>query len=185
MPVTPARIERLTAPHVPADLLSPIEAIFWETTHRIPPSGPERDAFRERWLGRYLRGGSDVVLVARVGEEVAGYLVGALDNPALQQRFADVDYFRTAFAELCRQFPAHLHVNLTAAYRNVGIGARLVEAFAQAARQAGAPGMHVITGRGMRNVVFYQRCGFVERGSVRRGDGEAVFLGRALEPDRS
>ena len=167
-------------PDCPDALLRQVEAIFWETTRRIPNPGAEREAFRERWLGRYL-GGRDVVLLA-VAEKsiVAGYLVGALDNPALQKRFADIAYFRTAFADLCRRFPAHLHVNLTASYRSQGIGVRLIEAFAQAARDAGAPGMHVVTGRGMRNVRFYERCGFVEQGSIERDGGEGVFLGRTL-----
>jgi GNAT superfamily N-acetyltransferase len=184
MPLPEVRIVRLAGPDCPPHLLAQIDAIFWETTRRVPPPGAEREAFRERWLGRYLQGGSDVVLAALAREhDVAGYLVGALDNPALQPRFADIAYFRTAFADLCRHFPAHLHVNLTAAYRSMGIGARLIEAFAAAASRAGAPGMHVVTGRGMRNVRFYLRCGFVERGSVLRDGGEGVFLGRTLPGD--
>ena len=164
-------------------LLAQVDAIFFEASIRKLEPGPERDAFRERWLGRYVRGGTDVVLLALAGDEtVAGYLVGALENPALQDRFADIAYFRSDFADLCRQFPAHLHINLAPAFRNRGLGARLIEAFADAARRAGAPGMHVVTGRGMRNVRFYRRCGFVERGSAMRDGGAAVFLGRLLPP---
>ena len=181
MPDAPAKIVRLAGPGCPPPLLAQVDAIFWETTSRVPPPGPERDAFRERWLGRYLGGGSDVVLLATTREnQVVGYLVGALDNPALQERFVDISYFRTAFADLCRRFPAHLHVNLTAAHRGLGIGAQLIEAFAAAAAQAGAPGMHVVTGRGMRNVRFYERCGFTERGFVERNGGQGVFLARSL-----
>ena len=97
-----------------------------------------------------------------------------------QERFADVGYFRTAFANLSPLYPAHLHINLAAHFRGQGTGARLIEAFAEIARQAGAPGMHVVTGRGMRNVRFYERCGFVERDSASWKGGEVVFLGRAL-----
>lgn len=122
-----------------------------------------------------------MVLLAMTEEGVvAGYLVGALQDPALQERFADISYFRTHFADLCRLFPAHLHINLGSAFRNRGIGAALIEAFAEAAAQAGSPGMHVVTGRGMRNVRFYQRCGFRELGSAERNGGASVFLGRAL-----
>ena len=84
---------------------------------------------------------------------------------------------------LTRRFPAHLHINLARRFRNRGIGARLIEAFAEIARQAGAPGLHVVTGRAMRNVRFYERCGFVERGSTRRNGRELVFLGRQLPRD--
>ena len=122
-----------------------------------------------------------MVLLALAGDDtVAGYLVGALDDPAPQQRFADIGYFRAHFADLTRRFPAHLHLNLAQRFRNRGIGAGLVETFAEAARHAGASGMHVVTGRGMRNVRFYERCGFVERGSAPWKGGEVVLLGRLL-----
>ena len=164
-------------------LLAQIDAIFFGAATRSFPPGPEREAFRERWLGRYLDGGSDALFLAIEGNDtVAGYLVGAVENPALQDRFADIAYFRTDFAELCRQFPAHLHINLAPAFRSHGIGARLIEAFAAYAADQGAVGMHVVTGAGMRNVRFYERCGFQQRGAAERNGGQAVFLGRALQP---
>jgi GNAT superfamily N-acetyltransferase len=181
MSVEQIRIVRPAGPECSPHLLAQIYAIFFDASARPPTPGLEREAFRERWLGRYLHGGTDVVLLALAGEDtVAGYLVGALEDPAKQERFADIGYFRTHFAELTRRFPAHLHVNLAEPFRNRGIGARLIEAFAEAAQQAGASGMHVVTGRGMRNVRFYERCGFVERDSAPWKGGEVVFLGRAL-----
>jgi len=159
-------------------------AIFFEASANPPAPGPERDAFRERWLGRYLQGGTDVLLVALAGEDtVAGYLVGALEDPALQERFADIGYFRADFAGLTRRYPAHLHINLAKTFRSQGIGAGLIEAFADIVRQTGAPGMHVVTGRAMRNVRFYQRCGFVACGSTMWNCRELAFLGRSLPPD--
>jgi GNAT superfamily N-acetyltransferase len=185
MPVEQTRIVRVAGAECPPGLLAQIDVIFLETSMRPPAPGPEWEAFRERWLGRYLRGGADVLLVALADDNtVTGYLVGALEDPAPQERFADIGYFRAHFADLTRQFPAHLHVNLAGPFRNRGTGARLVEAFAEAARQAGAPGMHVVTGRGMRNVRFYERCGFVERRCAPWKDGEVVFLARPLPPDR-
>jgi hypothetical protein len=88
-------------------LLAQVEAIFFEASGRILTPGPERAAFRERWLGRYLLGGSDVVLLALAGSDrVAGYLVGALENPAEQPRFADLGYLNADFAGLCRRSAA-------------------------------------------------------------------------------
>jgi GNAT superfamily N-acetyltransferase len=175
------RLVQLEAPERHPELVAQVEAIFWQTSARTFAPGPERDAFRERWLGRYLRGGSDVVLLALMGEDtVAGYLVGALENPAEQARFADIGYFRTDFAALTPRFPAHLHINLAADFRSQGIGAQLIEAFAAQARRASAPGMHAVTGKGMRNVRFYTRCGFVERATALWNGREIVFLGREL-----
>jgi GNAT superfamily N-acetyltransferase len=164
-----------------APLLAQINEIFWEASARAFPPGPERDAFRDRWLGRYMHGGSDVVLLAISAEAtLAGYLVGAMEDPSQQARFDDLPYLRQEFAHLAVRFPAHLHINLAAAFRGRGIGARLIEAFAERARRAGAPGMHVVTGKGMRNVTFYLRCGFVELAAAPWNGGTILFLGKSL-----
>ena len=181
MPERLPRIVRLDPARMRPDVLAQLEAIFWQTSARTFAPGPEREAFRERWLGRYLDTADDVALVALVPPDtIAGYLVGALEDPARQTRFDDIGYFRTDFADLTGAFPAHLHINLEARFRSRGIGAQLIEAFAAHAARAGVPGMHVVTGRGMRNVRFYERCGFTERGAAPWKDGEIVFLGRAL-----
>jgi len=181
MPDATCRLVQLEAAERHPELVAQVEAIFWQTSARTFAPGPERDAFRERWLGRYMQGGTDIVLLAVGGEgTVAGYLVGALESPAQQQRFADISYFRNDFADLTRRFPAHLHINLDSGYRNRGIGARLIEAFAEHAQGAGATGMHAVTGKDMRNVRFYARCGFVERATASWNGREIVFLGRQL-----
>jgi GNAT superfamily N-acetyltransferase len=175
------RLIELEAPWRHPELIAQVDAIFWQTAARTFPPGAERDAFRERWLGRYLEGGSDVVLVALAGGTgVVGYLVGAVANAALEARFADIDYFRTDFAALMARFPAHLHINLDADFRSQGIGAALIEAFAARAKRAGAVGMHAVTGKGLRNVGFYARCGFTERAAGVWNGREIVFLGREL-----
>ncbi len=162
-------------------LAAQVEGIFWQTSRRTFPAGPERDAFRERWLGRYMEAGSDVVLLALAADgTVAGYLVGALANPAEQERFADIGYFRGAFAALMPRYPAHLHINLAEPFRNRGIGARLIAGFAERAAKAGVRGMHVVTGKAMRNVRFYERCGFVERAAAPWNGTTIVLLGKDL-----
>src|SRR5262247_2135355 len=68
------RLLELDAPWRHPELIAQVDAIFWQTAARTFPPGAERDAFRERWLGRYLEGGSDVVLVALAdGAGVVGY----------------------------------------------------------------------------------------------------------------
>ena len=70
-------IRRIDGPAMPAGLASQVDAIFFEASGRTGFASPEeRAAFRERWLGRYLEGGSDVVLLAQdQAGAVAGYLV--------------------------------------------------------------------------------------------------------------
>jgi len=181
MPAADARIVSVPGDRLPPSLLGQVEAIFFATSVRAFAPGEERDAFRERWLGRYLMGGTDITLLALAPRNrVAGYLVGALENPAEQARFADIAYLRSDFSELCRGFPAHLHINLAAQFRSMGIGARLIEAFAAAATAGGAHGMHVVTGAGERNVAFYARCGFSEHGRATWNGRVLLFLGRTL-----
>lgn len=178
------RIEKVADLEPSPALKARLDAIFFEASGRTFAPGPERDAFRQRWLGRYMQGGSDIVLLALDARgTVAGYVAGAVENPALQDRFADIAYFRTDFAGLCRRYPAHLHINLAPEFRNRAIGARLIEAFAAAARIAGAPGLHVVTGEEMRNVRFYERCGFVEQARAAWNGGTIVFLGKSLAAD--
>ena len=65
-------------------------------------------------------------------------------------------------------------------FRNRGIGAVLIEAFAADAQRAGAKGMHVVTSADARNVRFYERVGFRERARTSVNGSELVFLGRSL-----
>lgn len=176
-------IRDLSDGRLSCEVVAQVDAIFFEASGRRSFATPgERAAFRERWLGRYLRGGSDVVLVAedRRGT-VAGYLVGALEHPAGQERFTDIGYFRGEFRALCQAYPAHLHINLKPVFRNRGIGARLVAAFAAQAVEAGAPGIHVVTAADARNVRFYARCGLAELGSVSWNGRQLVFLAKPLD----
>lgn len=158
-----------------------LDAVFFQSSNiQSFADDAARQAFRERWLGRYLVHDPEWAYLALTeARDVAGYLVGSLSDPARTPRFADIAYFRD-FREATARYPAHLHVNLLAPFRNAGMGSRLIETFASAARKAGAPGVHVVTGSGARNLSFYARNGFAE--VARWGDGrsEVVFLGRPL-----
>jgi GNAT superfamily N-acetyltransferase len=182
MPIDDITLREVPDGRMSAEVAAQVDAIFFEASGRRSFASPhERATFRERWLGRYLRGGTDVVLVAEDRQgTVAGYLVGALGNPAEQDRFADIGYFRAEFGALCRRYPAHLHINLAPAFRSRGIGARLIAAFAVRAAQAGSPGMHVVTARDARNVRFYARCGLTERGLAPWNGREVAFLAKPL-----
>lgn len=136
--------------------------------------------FRERWLGRYLTIDADKAWVAvDTSGAIVGYLVGSFDDPGCTARFADIGYF-AELAAVTARFPAHLHVNLDAAARGGGIGSRLVEAFCAQAAAAGMPGVHVVTGKGQRNVGFYERLGFGERAVAQSNGCDVVLLGREL-----
>jgi GNAT superfamily N-acetyltransferase len=166
-----------------AAAIASIDAIFFGASGTQSfASDVVRLAFRTRWLGRYLDADADHAFVAADGGDlVLGYLVGALDDPAVSGRFADIGYFRD-FAHLTRDYPAHLHINLAPEARSRGIGGRLIEAFGAHAKCAGSPAMHVVTGAASRNVRFYTAQGFGEVGRLgsKPDSKPIVFLGRKL-----
>lgn len=177
-PIVIRRFNELTRT---AALEAALDAVFFEaSTVKTFASDAERAAFRERWLGRYLIHDPQWTYVALAGDgEVAGYLAGSIEDPALAPRFSDIAYF-AAFADLTRRYPAHLHVNLAPADRNRGIGSALIQRFAADVASAGVLGVHVVTGRGARNVSFYTHNGFREAGAWGKGASEVVFLARDL-----
>lgn len=149
-----------------------IDAIFFESSNtKAFASEAERAAFRERWLGKYLASEPQSAYVALADDEMpAGYLVGSLSEPVGFEAFANAAW----------EYPAHLHVNLAPQFRNRGIGAKLIGAFAADALLAGATGMHVVTSADSRNVGFYTRNGFAEVARTSVDGRELVFLGRKL-----
>jgi GNAT superfamily N-acetyltransferase len=178
-------IERYLARPRTARIAAGLDAIFFgaSATQTFADAGA-RAAFRDRWLGRYLTHDPHHAFLAIVDpggveEDLAGYLVGSLDDPAKAERFSDLGYFRD-MAHLTERYPAQLHVNLAPEWRGQGVGRDLVEAFCAHAREAGVPGVHVVTSRGMRNVRFYTACGFSEAGSSAWNNREILMLGRAL-----
>ena len=154
------------------------EVFFGAALRKTFADQDERDAFRERWLGRYLEHDPQWAYLALDGETVAGYLVGSIDDPAKTSRFSDIAV--PEFAKFTAKYPAHLHVNLGPAYRNQGIGGRLIAAFIADLEHDKAPGLHVITGLSARNVAFYQRHGLNELAQAKLGDHEVILLGKQL-----
>lgn len=167
----------------PGGAIPAIATIFFAASNTQSfASAAAKLQFRERWLGRYLAFDAGLVFVAHDAYgNLSGYLVGSFDDPALTARFGDIGYF-AELAQLTARYPAHLHVNLDAKARGSGTGSELVGAFVRAAGSAGLPGVHVVTGRGARNVRFYERLGFVERMMFVHNGYELVFLGRDLTP---
>ena len=162
-------------------LLPALEVVFFEASGTKSFAGKaDRQAFRERWLGRYLEYDPQWAYLAfDANGKLAGYLIGSLEDPARTPRFREIGYFKE-FAALTVAYPAHLHVNLTPAYRNLGIGAKLIDTFAADAARAGAKGVHVVTGGDARNIGFYVRNGFRELGRAKSNTNVVVFLGRRL-----
>lgn len=159
-----------------------IDEIFFEASSvQSFASDEARRGFRQLWLGRYLSEEPEHAFVALGADGTAcGYLIGSIEDPARRAEFSELTYFKD-FAHLTARFPAHLHINVAQAARSQGIGAELIEAFIKHLQRLDVPGVHVVTGRGQRNVGFYGRSGFTERGSSPWRNNEVVLLGREIE----
>ena len=183
-PGVPAIEPYLARPRA-SSLIAQLDAIFFEASGtKTFASSEDRATFRERWLGRYLAHDAQHAFLAVAGagspsETLAGYLVGSIEDPALAERFDDLGYFK-ALSDLTARYPAQLHVNLASSWQGRGVGRALVEAFCQHVQGLSVPGVHLFTGRGMRNVRFYERAGFTEAGSVVWNGREIVMLVRDL-----
>jgi GNAT superfamily N-acetyltransferase len=78
-----------------------------------------------------------------------------------------------------RAYPAHLHMNVEAPYRQRGIGAALIERYARDLGAAGVPGVHLFCGEAPRP--FYARHGFTDLAAREFSPGRWVYLlGRKL-----
>ncbi len=162
-----------------------LDAIFFEASlTKSFADDTAREAFRERWLGRFLDRWPELAHVAIGADgEIIGYIVGAHDDPARDPVFADIGFYRKLEPWTAR-FPAHLHINLAPAARGLGIGTRLIEAFVADACAAGCAGVHLVTGRNSRNRSFYARNGFACLTELEWGRTPIVMLGRACADGR-
>jgi GNAT superfamily N-acetyltransferase len=185
--------------------LAAVEQIFF-TSSAVQkfPDEARRERFKVRWLGRYLDHFLESFFVAlardpkkwapvfaqdhaqneklvpgadNAKDGVLGYLAGCLEDPQKNPRFADLGYYQ-AFGPLCESYPAHLHINVVAEVRSLGVGAALIEAFAAQVSQHRMPGLHLVTNEGARNVRFYERNGFRLLATTSWNDAPVVFMGR-------
>ena len=163
-----------------ASYFSDIDDIFFKSSaKRDFCSHEERLSFRERWLARYILKHRGSFFVALDAGRAIGYLAGCLENPTKLNHFTDIAYF-SYIDDICRKYPAHLHINIAEQYRNRGLGAALVERFAGWAKLHSVEGIQIVTSSTSRSIPFYRRSGFSELRTFPWNSGIAVCMGRNL-----
>ncbi|MFP4152151.1 MAG: GNAT family N-acetyltransferase [Alkalispirochaeta sp.] len=178
------------------------EAIFWETAHTTSfESEEERSGFQWRYFGYYLEHAPEMAFVAygdvdaadrRNGDSplplgnsrVLGYICGVVNTRAHRALYEIAPHV-PVFDNLYDRYPAHLHINLTAAARGRGLGGTLLRAIEERARLYGAPGIHLVTSVGARNVGFYRKNGYTDAwerplNAAPEMDRNLLFLGKRL-----
>ena len=125
--------------------------------------------------------GNDINANARVIVTPEHYLVGALQDPAQQPRFADIGYFRTDFAHLTKRFPAHLHINVVPQARGTGAAQGLMAAWQAWLMRHRSPGCHLQTlVENTRATRFFEQAGMDGPADAKDALGRAVVVGSAL-----
>jgi GNAT superfamily N-acetyltransferase len=164
-----------------ASYLDDIGEIFFESSaKRDFCNHEERQHFREMSLERYIVRHRDSFFVALDdASRAVGYLAGCLENPTKLDHFNDILYFRY-IDDICQKYPAHFHINVAKPYRNRGLGAALVERFADWATPHGVEGIHLVTSSASRSIPFYRRSEFVEFRTFPWNLGTSVCMGRKL-----
>jgi len=160
------------------------EGIFWETAHTTDfESDDERARFQWRYFGYYLEHAPEMTFVA-CDTDVLGYICGVADTRGHRELYEIAPHV-PVFDDLYDRYPAHLHINLTAAARGRGVGGQLLRAIEERARNYGAPGIHLVTSVGARNVSFYRKNGYTDAydralNAAPGVDRDLLFLGKPL-----
>jgi len=140
------------------------------------------------YVGPYIARGVGTQLVLADGGEVAGYLLSADDTlafeawaeaewwPSLRARYEpraggsmDAELIRLIHApertpdELLIDYPAHLHIDLLAHTRGMGLGRRLIERLLADFRAREVVGVHFgVDEQNANGIAFYEHLGFRE-----------------------
>lgn len=162
-------------------------------------TGLIRDAalYGHLYAGAYLALEPDLATVAVVHGAVAGYVIGALDTvafedrcetewwPPLRDRYplpatgTDLDerfvnslhHPRRTPAAVTDRYPSHLHIDLLPVAQGRGLGRLLIQRLFRQLRDAGSVGVHLgVDTRNARAIGFYEHLG------MRRHDHDGGVL---------
>jgi hypothetical protein len=150
--------------------------IFEETAPTLASLTPDaRKTFEQKYFGIYLET-PGYFYIALEQEKVLGYLAGVPNT--LPLHFVLNPYLNQFRAEIETCFPAHLHMNLTAAARGMGLGSKLISGFTQDLEKTSSPptGVHIVTSKDSENVRFYLKNGFEKTKEA----GNLLLMGKDL-----
>jgi ribosomal protein S18 acetylase RimI-like enzyme len=157
------------------------DIFFAGSDRKVFESTAAKDAFFRRWTDPYFEARDSRLLLAKDGETILGYLMGAFDSHAMVPSFERTIPSYLAFQDLFDRFPAHLHINVSPSFQARGIGASLVDRFCAELKRKGIRGVHAVSSTGQRNLDFYRRNGFAFEEQRLFGRFALLFLGRVLE----
>lgn len=163
----------------PEPQLLAAQAIFYESSSKKHfKDEAERHHFLRRYFSIYAEKHPEWFLLALTEDgTLLGYLAG---TPDTSSDHLELNPYLSHFSGMFAEFPAHLHINFTAAARGLGLGSRLIGEFESRLKRRSIPGVHLITAAGERNLGFYLKNGYYEAASIPGGGSCLVLLGKKL-----
>lgn len=100
--------------------------------------------------------GNEIERIGKVGgpREVAAGLVQRFWRP-------DDSILHSAWPDLLKEYPCHLHIDILPAFEKKGLGSRLMEELKRKLREQGIKGIHLMkAGDNHGTTIFYEKVGF-------------------------
>jgi GNAT superfamily N-acetyltransferase len=163
------------------DLAAVREIFFLSSSRQKFASDEERDKFFALWTDYYFTYAPDLIFLHHNERgEVIGYLMGAADSEGARVFYSDRLKSYAVFADLFARYPGHLHINVHPSGRGQGIGAKLIDRFADELRRRNIKGLHIVTSPDSPNVVFYRRNHFTFEAEREWNEHSLLFMGRNI-----
>lgn len=158
-----------------------IDKIFFNTSSKkVFKSISEKEKFKYKYMGYYLKNYSEYFYVATLNEKVVGYLC-CCPNTLQDDYFFNISgYYNIIDKNKIIEYPAHLHINLTQECRGRGIGSIMIKTLCQKLALQSLSGIHVFTTPDSLNVSFYRKNDFRDELTVEYHDSNLLFLGRKI-----
>lgn len=161
-------------------LLSQIDDIFFESSTKKDFKSPaEKEAFRYKYLGYYLKNHPDLVVIGMREGRVLGYCLGSLNTT--DPELLNIQPHLEIFSDSIQQYPAHLHINTHHEARGQGLGQKLVLDFEKRLQEMKITGLHIMTSPESRNRAFYARLGFDFELELSWKGGPILLMGKSLK----
>lgn len=163
------------------------------------------EIFALRWALYYLRYEREFCFVAEEDGQVIGYILSTADTerqeeghlkhiaPLIKEKMApdhpDYDFYTTlmkkrdTLGSLLDEYPAHLHINLTARCRGKGVGTLLMKKMEENMVKHGVKRIHLgVINTNLSAIGFYEKKGYQEiyRHTLEEGKSWVLFMGKTL-----
>ena len=162
------------------EILLQVRFIFYASSSLKEFSSPERkEAFFKRWCGDYLTYFPECFFIMREDKKILGYLTGCIDSTSALKLLEIPGY--SHYSDLFQTYPAHFHINFHPDCRGRGLGSQLVENFCVELLNLKIRGLHLVTSRGAKNILFYRRLGFIDEFPRDFNEMTLLLMGRLLK----